>query len=143
MNVLDGGLCVDATNAVDGLAITFSAGASLVLPADSADESLMAKGMFNGKWSAPLAFEDAKLNVVFTNAVDGVAPSGRFTRGICTLKTAVVTSLGLTTESFSITPPFRSERIKVLGVTSATDSATDTVTFTAEFGTVGSMFLFR
>ena len=143
LNMLEGSLCVDATNAVDGLAITFSAGASLVLPADSANESLKAKGMFNVKWSAPLAFEDAKLKVVFTNAAESVAPDGRFTRGICTLKTAVVTSLGLTAESFSVTPPFRSERVKVLGVTSATDAATDTVTFSATFGKIGSMLILR
>lgn len=143
LNVLEGALRVDATNAVDGLAITFSAGASLVLPADSADESLKEKGMFNVKWSAPLAFDDAKLKVVFTNAAESVAPDGRFTRGICTLKTAAVTSLGLTAGSFSVTPPFRGERVKVLEVTSATDAATDTVTFSATFGKIGSMLILR
>ena len=143
LNVLEGSLCVAVSNAVDGVALNFSAGASLVIPADSEDEMLKEKGLYNVKWSAPLSFADQKLKVVFTNAVESAMPEDRFSRGICTIKRSVAQTLGLSAESFDITPPFRSQKVKLLGVSSSEDGAADTVTYTARFGLVGSMFILR
>ena len=86
LKVVEGGLKVSTTNAVDGLALVFGAGGKLLLDLEPADASLKDWGVYDVKWAAPFSLADGAegIPVAFADA-DETPPATVFTRAVATV----------------------------------------------------------
>ena len=86
LKVVEGGLKVATTNAVDGLALVFGAGGKLLLDLEPADVSLKDWGVYDVKWAAPFSLDDGAegIPVAFADA-DETPPATVFTRAVATV----------------------------------------------------------
>ncbi len=133
LNVLAGALKVSAQTAADGLAVTFSEGTRLIVPADSED------GYYNVRWDAPLTINttDGKLPVeVEMTGNEGV---DNITVPICTFNATAAADIPET--SFEVLRASNNFRQK--GSVMKRTNGDGSVTYLATLGLVGTQFMIR
>ncbi len=91
LTVAEGSLRVAATNAVNGLAVTFAAGTALAVDPCPADADLRAYGAINTKWSAP--FANAQGGAIPVSFLERPFPDNAFFVTICTVSQAAAETL--------------------------------------------------
>ena len=91
LTIAEGSLRVASTNAVNGLAVSFAAGTSLVVDPCPADADLRNYGAINTKWSAP--FANAQGGAIPVSFLDIPFPDKAFSVAICTVSQTASGSL--------------------------------------------------
>lgn len=91
LTVAEGSLRVAATNAVNGLAVSFAAGTTLVVDPCPADADLQAYGAINTKWNAP--FANAQGGAIPVRFLDSPFPDNAFSAAICTVSQSAAETL--------------------------------------------------
>lgn len=131
LEVCAGRLKVSAPSAVDGVAMTFDAGTSLVLPGDDT-------GFRNVKIDNP--FDLTKLDGVLPVSFDPetCGEKRETTFGICTVSAEA--AKGLSVDSFKVAKPWKGTKATVV---KSTDSTTGYVTFSADIQPTGIVFVIR
>ena len=131
LEVCAGRLKVSAPSAVDGVAMTFDAGTSLVLPGDDT-------GFRNVKIDNP--FDLTKLGGVLPVSFDleTCGEKRETTFGICTVSAEA--AKGLSVDSFKVAKPWKGTKATVV---KSTDPATGYVTFSADIQPTGIVFVVR
>ena len=131
LEVCAGRLKVSAPSAVDGVAMTFDAGTSLVLPGDDT-------GFRNVKIDNP--FDLTKVGGVLSVSFDPetCGEKRETTFGICTVSAEA--AKGLSTESFKVAKPWKGTKATVV---KSTDQTTGHVTFSADIQPTGIVFVIR
>ena len=125
LTVSAGTLGVAATNALDGVALSFASGTALSVEPGTADADVLNYGAVCMKWATPFTVEGGgALPVTFATdyAPDGVRP--RFDVAICTVSSTVAQSL-----SFAPQNGYRGYRLMI----KSRANADGTVTFVACF----------
>ena len=139
VDVWEGGLGVATTNAVDGLAVTFTNGTRFVVTAAAAADGssdLAQFGAVNLKACGGFASvaTDGKINVGFDPAID---VSNGFTAAICTVSAEAATALG---PKLVVTKPRKGYMARLLEPRTNADGS---VTFLAEVTRTGIIFVVR
>ena len=131
LEVCAGRLKVSAPSAVDGVAMTFDAGTSLVLPGDD-------EGFRNVKIDNP--FDLTKVGGVLSVSFDPetCGEKRETTFGICTVSAEA--AKGLSVDSFKVAKPWKGTKATVV---KSTDPTTGCVTFSADICPVGMVLVFR
>ena len=131
LEICAGRLKVASASAVDGVAMTFDAGTSLVLSGDD-------KGLRNVKIDNP--FDLTKLGGVLPVSFDPetCGEKRETTFGICTVSAEA--AKGLSVDSFKVAKPWTGTKATVV---KSTDPETGYVTFSADIRPVGMILLFR
>ena len=131
LEICAGRLKVASASAVDGVAMTFDAGTSLVLSGDD-------KGLRNVKIDNP--FDLTKLGGVLPVSFDPetCGEKRETTFGICTVSAEA--AKGLSVDSFKVAKPWTGTKATVV---KSTDPETGYVTFSADISPVGMVLLFR
>ncbi len=132
LNILAGALKVSSKTAADGLAVTFSEGTRLIVPADTE------AGYFNVKWDAPLAIDttDGTLPVVIEPVADMV---GDVAVPICTFNATAAADIPET--AFSVKKMANGFRQKSPVTKSA--NMDGSVSYVVTMGKVGTQLLVR
>ncbi len=137
MSVMEGGLKVLTTNALDGCELEIKSGASLVLDANPADADVRTYGFVNAKWDAPFLLSDGMTTVPVTFDFGGEEPSfAQRTLGICTVKSDA------TGVSKSLFAPVRPKHYDVK-VLSEANAATGLTTYSVQLVREGFLVIFR
>lgn len=131
LEICAGRLKVASPSAVDGVAMTFDAGTSLVLPGDDV-------GFRNVKIDNP--FDLTKLGGVLPVSFDPetCGEKRETTFGICTVSAEAAKSLSV--DSFKVAKPWKGTKATVV---KSTDPATGYVTFSADIQPTGIVFVIR
>jgi hypothetical protein len=95
--VSEGALKASATNACDGLAISFAAGTRLVL--DATDEAVAEFGLYDVAWSSPISLAEGVLSVAF-DLPESFDHKVEHRLGICTVSPAAAEAF--TVDSFAV-----------------------------------------
>ena len=132
LTVAGGSLRVAAANAVNGLAVSFAAGTTLVVDPYPADADLRAYGAINTKWGAP--FANAQGGAIPVSFLDRQIPDTALSVAICTVSSTAATP--------TFTFPQRYSRLKA--VSSAWRTNGDgTRTFEVRFEKQGVVVVYR
>lgn len=92
LQIIEGALKVSATNAVNGLAVQFAAGTSLVVDPCPADADLVAFGAINTRWEVPFS-SDADDGAITVSLETKELPNNAFDVAICTVSAEASSSL--------------------------------------------------
>ena len=92
LQIVEGALKVSATNAVNGLAVQFAAGTSLVVDPCPGDLDLAGFGAINTKWEVPFS-SDADDGSVTVSLETKELPNNAFDVAICTVSAEASASL--------------------------------------------------
>lgn len=134
--VVEGGVKVLTTNALDGCELEIHSGASLVLDANPADADVQTYGFVNAKWDTPFVIPPGE-GVPVTFDFGGEKPDFvQRTFGICTVRSD---AKNVSNALFAPVPP----RSYVATVFSSTDAATGLTTYSVKLVRNGLTILFR
>ena len=139
--VSNGALRVAATNACNGLAISFAADTRLVI-AVNGDDSLAAYGLYNVAWDAPISLAEGMTTLpVKFDIPDDCTFNTKRRLGICTLNQMAAAAFG--TASFAV-EKVRNMSAKVVRVENRDDGDNVvSVTFACEFAPKGLRIVFQ
>jgi hypothetical protein len=132
LTVSEGVLSVASTNAIDGVAVKFSAGTTLELAAFPKAKGMAEWGVVNTKWHMPFVSMNGRIRVIFVD--DGTECGDNAQVAVCTVHSSAVDSL-----------PFSFGRLRDGFYTkiSTRDNGNGTVTVIANFQRMGTRVIVR
>ena len=133
LNILAGALKVSSKKGADGLAVTFSEGTRLIIPADSED------GYYNVKWDAPLTINTTSGKLPVEVELTGSEGTGDITVPICTFNATAAADIPET--AFIVRRASNGFRLKA--PVAKRTNGDGSVTYLATLGMVGTQFLIR
>lgn len=131
LHIAEGALRVSAAKAVNGLAVQFAAGTSLVVDPCPADADLVTFGAINTKWEVPFS-SDADDGAITVSLVAKELPNNAFDVAICTVSAEASTSL-----KFNVPGTVQKRKCEVVQRT----NADGTVTFAAKVAAKPAMVI--
>lgn len=126
LQIVEGVLKVSATNAVNGLAVQFAAGTSLVVDPCPADADLAAFGAINTRWEVPFS-SDADDGSVTVSLETKELPNNAFDVAICTVSAEASASL-----KFNVSGTVQKRKCEVVQRTNADGTVTFAVKVAAK-----------
>lgn len=133
LTVAEGSLRVAATNAVNGLAVSFAAGTTLVVDPRPADADLRDYGAINTKWGVP--FANAQGGAIPVSFLDGQFPDTAFSVAICTVSQTASETL-----QFDVPAIVKRRRCTVTTRTNPDGTVTFVANFSAKPGFILSVY---